>query len=153
MEAEIIIRGFPPRHRFAEWRQANMLPDEQLPRLTKEQVERARKLHITEKGFAIALKASQLAQEQSFQKMERVARFIHQVLEKHGAQSELETLLWDFSARKFAYVVKQKNGPGQAPETTYSIPPEIVDEIVLEHDGAEQKLVERVVNDLEQLGK
>jgi len=153
METEIIIRGFPPRHRFAEWQQANMMPAEDLPRLTKEQADRARKLRISEKGFAVALKAGELARDQSFEKMERVAKRIHQVLRKHDPDSELATLVWDFGAHRFDYVVKHQNGPGQALETTYSIPPEMVDEVVLEHEGAEHKLVTKVANDLSYLGK
>jgi hypothetical protein len=152
MEAEIIIRGFPPRQRFAEWGQANTLPAEELPRLTKEQAERARKLRITEKGFAVALKAGELAQDQSFEVMERVAKRIHQVLRKHDPHSELAKLVWDFGAHRFDYIVKHQNGQEEALETTYPIPPEMVDEVVLEHEGAEQKLVAKVVYDLELLG-
>jgi hypothetical protein len=151
MEAEIIIRGIPSRQRFAEWRQANMLSAEQLPRLTKEQAERARKLRISEKGFAVALKASELARDQSFEKMESVAKRIQQVLQKHDPDSELAVLVWDFDEKRFNYVVKRRNGPGQALEATYPIPPEMVDELVLERDGAEQKLASRVANDLELL--
>jgi hypothetical protein len=153
MEAEIILRGYPPRQRFADWQQANMLSDEQLPRLTEEQTERARKLRITEKGFAIALKAGELARVQSFEKMEHVAKRIHQVLQKHGPHSELVTLVWDFGAHVFTYVVKHRNGSGQALEATYSIPPELVDEVVLEHEGAEQKLASMVAKHLELLVK
>jgi hypothetical protein len=153
MQTEIILRGYPSRKRFAEWQQANMLPDEQLPRLTKEQAERARKLRISEKGFAIALKAAELARVQSFEKMERVAKCIHQVLRKHDPQSELATLVWDFSAHKFDYVVKHRSAPEQALEATYSIPPEVVDEVVLEHEGAEQKLATMVARDLDLLVK
>jgi hypothetical protein len=125
-----------------------MMSAEELPRLTKEQAERARKLRITEKGFAIALKAGELARDQSFEKMERVAKRIHQVIRKHDPDLELATLVWDFGARRFDYVVKHENGPGQALETTYSIPPEMVDEVVLEHEGAEHKLATKVANDL-----
>jgi len=153
MEAEIIIRGFPTRHRFAEWRRANMLSVEELPRLTKEQVERARKLRITEKGFAVALKASELSRDHSFEKMERVAKCIHQVLREHDPQSELATLIWDFGERKFEYVVKHRISPGLTPEAIYSISPDIVDEVVLGHEGAEEKLATMVAKDLELLAK
>ena len=153
MQTEIILRGFPSRKRFADWQQANTLPDEKLPRLTREQAERARRLRISEKGFAIALKAGELAREQSFEKMERVAKCIHQVLRRHEPQSELATLVWDFGAHKFDYVVKHGNGPGKALEAIYPIPPEMVDEVVLEHEGAEQKLAAMVARDLELLVK
>jgi len=151
MEAEIIIRGLPPRHRFTEWRQANMLPVEELPRLTEEQAERARKLRITEKGFAVALKTSELSRDRSFEEMERVAKYIHKTLQKHDLQSELVTLVWDFDARVFNYVVERRNGSGPALETAYSIPRNLVDELVLGHAGAEHKLVTLVAKDQELL--
>jgi hypothetical protein len=151
MEAEIIIRGFPSRHRFAEWRQANMLTAEQLPRLTKEQAERARKLRITEKEFAVALKVGELARDQSFKKMECVAKRIHQELQKRDHDLKLAELIWDFDEQKFNYVVTRVDGAGQSLEDIYSIPAEMVEELVLERDGAEQNLVSRVASDLELL--
>ena len=153
MQTEIILRGFPSRKRIADWQQANMLSDEELPRLTKVQVERANKLHITERGFAIALKAGELARVQSFEKMECVAKRIHHVLRQHEPQSELVALVWDFEAHKFEFVVKHGNGAGQGLETTHSIPPEMVDEVVLGHEGAEQKLTTTVEKNLDLLVK
>ncbi len=130
-----------------------MLPQEELPRLTDEQMERVRKLHITEKGFAVVLKAGELARAQSFVKMETVARRIHEVLRKHDPRAELNTLLWDFEAQMFDYVVRRPIGSEHDPEATYRIPPELVDELVMGQYGAEEKIASVVVKNLKPLAE
>ena len=148
MEAEIVIRGYPSRMRFAEWQQANLLAEEQLPRLTEKQKERVRRLHISEKEYAVVLKAGELAQAHSLKEMEKVANCIRRVVREQDPESELTTLFWDFGGHKFEYIIQHSISPGRVKECPYAIPPELVDELVLGREGAEERLAQAVGNDL-----
>src|SRR5579863_392272 len=73
---ELVLRGYPSSLRFAEWQQANSLPADKLPHLNEGQKARARDLRISERGYAISLKAAELARQRADAKMDRVARVI-----------------------------------------------------------------------------
>src|SRR5205807_5363294 len=60
MKVELVFRGYPSRIRFADWERANSLPVGALPKLSKQQRARARKLRIPEDHYAVALKAAEL---------------------------------------------------------------------------------------------
>lgn len=143
MGIEILLRGYPSRIRFAEWQAANLLPEDKLPKLTAEQQRRASRLHIPERHYAVALKAAELAGEEARRKMERMAQLIATAVRGSDAEAELKSLVWDFYGHQFQFVTRH-NGR----EFAHSIPTAIIDDLLLEKEGAEQRLKNVVRHEL-----
>lgn len=139
MQVELLVRGYPSRMRFAEWQTARSLPESELPKLTQEQQARARRLHITDREFAVGLKAGQLMSERAAEHMERVARLVAEGLKNGGSSARLKTVLWDFYGGKFEFAIEDETGTHP-----YSLPMETVDDVLLDKDGAEQRMKEQV---------
>lgn len=140
MEVEFVIRGYPSKVRLAEWQEANTLPKDQL-RLTPEQQERARKLQIPEAAYAVGIKAAELAGDHAVQKMERVARLIAEAIQRRYPQDELRTIVWDFVEGKFRFVFW--DGLAKR-ELEHLLSTEVVDDLLLEKQGAEGRLMKEV---------
>src|SRR5574340_16263 len=104
MTMELVLRGYPSLLRFAEWQQANSLPANDLPRLSEEQKMRARDLRISERGYAISLKAAQLARQRADTKMDRIARLIAEAVRLRDPEAEVTAVIWDFWAREFKFL-------------------------------------------------
>ena len=136
---DLILRGYPSRIRFAEWQKANSLPPDKLPRLSKPQKARAHRLGISDHEYAIALKAAELARERAVDKMEKVARLIIEAVHKRDPQAEVTALVWDFLRHEFKFLTRV-NGR----EDDDCIPPQVVDDVLLEKEGAEQRLKQKV---------
>ncbi len=136
---ELIIRGYPSRIRAADWQKANSLPEKELPRLTEKQRERTRTLRIPEHAYAIALKAGELAKEHASKKVERVARLIVDAVKKRDPAIEVTAVVWDFVEYQFKFLTRV-NGR----ENYDSIPTEIIDDVLLEKEGAEERLKKQV---------
>ena len=136
---DLILRGYPSRTRFAEWQEANSLPPKKLPRLSVDQKTRAQKLGISERAYAIALRAAELTRDRAAEKMEKVARFITETVKTRDPQAEVTALVWDFLGHEFKFLTRV-NGR----EHDDSISPRIVDDVLLEKEGAEQRLKQEV---------
>ncbi len=132
---ELIIRGRPSRIRFADWQKANSLPKEELPLLTEKQRERAQTLRVPEGAYAIALKAGELAKENASKRIQRVARLIVEAAKKRDPAIEVTAVVWDFVEHQFKFVTRV-NGR----EDYDSIPIQIIDDVLLEKEGAEERL-------------
>ena len=139
MKVELVFRGYPSRIRFADWERANSLPVGALPKLSKQQRARARKLRIPEDHYAVALKAAELSSEHALGKMERVARIIAAAAKKRLPEAELTSVVWDFRENRFEFLA-QINGR----EDCSPIPTAIVDDVLLEKEGAEERLKKAV---------
>ncbi len=147
MNVEIILRGYPSRMRFPEWQRANLLSEKQLPKLSNEQRARARKLGLQERAYAVGIKAAELASERAAEKMERVARVIAETVTNRDQEAELTTLVWDFYQHRFEFTVQHKVGPAPR-ECIYSVPTDIVDDLLLDRNGAESRLKQAVEREL-----
>jgi len=90
----------------------------------------------------------ELAQAHSLKEMEKVTNCIRRVVRERDPESELTTLFWDFGGHKFEYIIQRLISPGRVKECSYAIPPELVDELVLGREGAEERLAQAVGNDL-----
>ncbi len=123
------------------------MPKEQLHPLSEDQRARAKRLHISEGEYAVAMKAAELASERALQKMEHVARLIAQEVRRRDPNSQLKAVLWDFSGHRFEFVTRL-NGLG---ECIHWIPTEVVDDVLSEKEGAEQRLRQAVSSQLSDL--
>jgi len=132
---ELVLRGYPSSLRFAEWQQANSLPADKLPHLNEGQKARARDLRISERGYAISLKAAELARQRADAKMDRVARVIAEAVRQRDPEAEVTAVVWDFRAREFKFL-RRVNGK----EYAESVPTQILDDVILEKEGAEDRL-------------
>lgn len=144
IQVDIILRGYPSRIRYPEWQKANSLPKDQLPTLSDEQRARVASLHVPEGAYAVGLKAAELAHDHAGDEMERVARMIAEELAKCDPQARLKCLLWDFVEGKFEFTVQHEVGS----ECIYGIPHDVVDDLLLERQGAESRFREAVRREL-----
>lgn len=140
MQVEFVIRGYPSHVRFVDWQRANSLPDDQLT-LTPEQRDRARKLQIPERAYAVGIKAAECAGENAVQKMDRVAQSVVDAIRHRYPEDELRSIVWDFVERRFRFVIWHRDLNS---EREYSAPPETVDDLLLEKEGAERRLKEQI---------
>ncbi len=148
MEVELVLRGYPSRTRFAEWQQANSLREDELPKLSDEQKERARRLHISERAFAVAFKAAELMHERALQKMEHVGNLIARAVRDRDPEAELTSVVWDFYEKKCEFFTRHKVGRDSHKECVHSIATQVVDDLLLEKEGAETRLKEAVEREL-----
>ena len=148
MNTELLLRGYPSRIRFAEWQAANSLPEDKLPGLSPEQKARARALYISERDYRVALKAAQLASERATSKMEQVARLIAEAVKSRDPKAVLTSVVWDFYGHTFEYFTRHDGR-----EYPHSIPTLIIDDVLLEKEGAEQRLKDAVNSELRNLGE
>jgi hypothetical protein len=144
METELVLRGYPSRKRFAEWQQANSLPEDQLPKLSEEQRARARQLCIPERAYAVALKAAQLAGDRALEKMKRVANVIARAVKDRDPEAELTSVVWNFYEARFEFLVRYKIGKDSPKELEHFIPTQMIDDILLDKEGAERELMQAV---------
>lgn len=151
MEIELVLRGYPSRKRFAEWQQANCLREEELPKLSDEQRARARRLHLSERAYAIAIKAAELASDSALEKMKRVGSLIARAVKDRAPEDELTSIVWDFYEHKFEFFTKHKIGKDSFREYPYSIATQVIDDFLLEKQGAEGRLQEEVSSQLKDL--
>jgi len=149
MEIELVLRGYPSRKSFAEWQQANSLPESELPRLSDQQRERARRLHISERAYAVALKAGELAAQRALEKMERVGNLIARAVKDRDPEAELTSVVWDFYEQRFEFFTKHKiEKDWYGNECVHSIATQAVDDVLLGKEGAERRLQEAVNSEL-----
>jgi hypothetical protein len=134
---EFIIRGYPSRIRFGDWQKANSLGPDDLPGLSAEQKRRAQQLRIPHRAYAIGLKAAQLARERLTGELDHVGGLIASAAKKRGA--EVTTVIWDFLEHDFKFVTRE-NGR----EHPNSLPPKIIDDLLLGKEGADRRLKEQV---------
>jgi len=111
------------------------LREDELPKLSDEQRARAQKLHISERAYAVAIKAAELASERASEKLEQVARLIAEAVRKRDPGGQLKSVVWDFYTHSFQFVTRH-----DSTECLHSIPTEIVDDVVLEKEGAARRL-------------
>jgi hypothetical protein len=137
VQVELVICGYPSRVRLAEWQQANLLSEAELPQLSEEQQARARKMQIPERAYAVGIKAAELATHHVGEKMEKVAAMIREAIQRRESRDELKSVIWDFYAGSFRFMVLHA-ALGQ--EVSYSMPTEIVDDVMMEKESAETRL-------------
>ena len=136
MEVEFVIRGYPSRVRFADWQEANTLPDDQL-KLTPQQKKDARKLRVPERAYAVGIKAAEFAGNHTVQKMEQVAGLVAEAIHRRYPGDDLRIIVWDFVEQKFRFVVGHRVDNS---EREYALSTEAVDDLLLEKEGAERRL-------------
>jgi hypothetical protein len=134
---DLVIRGYPSRIRYPDWRKANSLPPEELPTLSQRQKDRARILRISDRAYAIGLKAAELARERLTGELEHVASVVQAVAKKRDA--EVTALIWNFYEHHFQIVTRW-----DGKESSFDVPGELVNAILLGKHGAEQKLGQEV---------
>ncbi len=139
MNIELVLRGYPSRIRFPEWQEANSLPPDKLPKLSEDQIARARKLRVPSHAYAIALKAAELANERASGKIEWVARMIAEAARKRDPELEVTSVIWDFWEHKFEFFTRRDGH-----QHVHSIATEIIDDVLLEKEGAGQRLKQAV---------
>ena len=150
METEIIIRGYPSRTRFSDWVKANTLPESELPQLDEEQKRRVSFLRVREKAYAAAVKSVELARDFAFERLQQVAGAIARNVKKQNPEAELKAVVWDFYSQRFEFLVV-RGLQDQLREYAYLMDPALVDEVVLERQGAERKLIEAAQRELTDL--
>ena len=99
MGVEISVRG--GRISPAEWDAIQALPKEELPALTPQQRQVARKMHIQEEDYARGALASERGAERSLEKAERFARFLNESIRKRTAGATLLRVALDTFQGKF----------------------------------------------------
>jgi hypothetical protein len=135
---EFIVRGYPSRIRFVDWQKANSLGPDALPALSDQQKRRAQQLRIPDRAYAIGLKAAQLARERLVGgELDHLGGLIASAAKKRGA--EVTTVVWDFLEHDFKFMTRQ-NGR----EQPNSLPPNIIDDLLLGKEGADRRLKEQV---------
>lgn len=139
MTVELLLRGYPSRVRFKEWQIANSLPENELGKLSEDQRTRARSLHIPDRAYAVALKAKELSAERAIRKMEEVAQRINEAVKTRDGEGELKSVVWDFYGHSFQFITRHALG-----EYVHSIPTQVVDDVLLEKEGASRRLREAV---------
>jgi len=144
MEIELVIRGYPSRKRLAEWQRANSLPEDQLPKLSEEQRERARQLHLPERAYAVALKAAELSGDRALEKMKQVGNLIARAVQDRDPETELASVVWDFYEQRFEFFTRHKIGKDLHKECVHFIPTQMIDDVLLDKEGAERQLTEAV---------
>jgi len=82
----------------ADWESVRNLPAEQLPPLSPEQREVARKLGISQDDYARSFLAGERTMEKMVSKTERLARFLAERLRRSAREMEIEAVIlntWD----------------------------------------------------------
>ncbi len=153
MKIDLLMRGYPSQIRFAEWQKANSLPESELPKLSKEQRARARQLHVSERDYAVAVKAGELAESRALEQMERVARLVGQAVVKRDPEAELTSLVWDFWEHRFEFSTRHRIAGDSHKECLHSIPTDVVDGVLQNKEGAERELKEAVDSELRVLAE
>ncbi|MGH9433227.1 MAG: hypothetical protein ACRD3T_16985 [Terriglobia bacterium] len=134
---EVVVRGRPSRFRFAEWQAANSVPAEDLPELSEEQKAHAKQLRIPEQAYRIALKGGELARRHAIEKLEYVERLIAEAAKRAGV--DITDVEWDFVNHQFSFIYSVNGRWGQP-----SLPPQAVDDYLLDKEGAGERLKEIV---------
>jgi hypothetical protein len=140
MEVEVVLRGYQSRVRDADWQKANTLPDEQLT-LTREQRDRAQLLQIPEHAYAVRKRAAEFAGDHAMEKITQLAQLIADTIARRYPEGELRSIVWDFVDGKFQFVFWQRMANR---EVAFAVPGELVDEVILEVQGADQRLLKSV---------
>lgn len=99
MSVEISVRG--SRASVFDWDAIQALPKEELPSLTPEQQQVARKLHIPEADYARSALAAKRGTEKLLEKTERFARFLNESIKKRTAGATLLRVALDTFQGKF----------------------------------------------------
>jgi hypothetical protein len=88
---EISVDGW--RAGVSDWQAVRSVPREQLPPLTPEQREVARKLGISEDDYARSALAGERTQEELLKKTERLARVVDQAAKTSGKPVEVQRVV------------------------------------------------------------
>ena len=139
MTIDIVLLGYPSRIRFAEWQAANSLADEKLPKLSEEQKARARALRVPERHYAVALKAAELSGQRAAARMEWVARLIAEAAKRRDPEARVTSVVWNFREHKHEFFTRHDGR-----QYTHSIPTQIIDDLLLEKEGAGERLKQAV---------
>ncbi len=118
---DISVHGFRTGH--TDWEAVRDVPREQLPPLSPEQREVARKLHISEEDYARSALAAQLTMKKLIAKTERFAMYLLGRVKEMAPQVSIESVLLDTLEHKFVVSLK---GDGQI--TPVHIAEEVVDD-------------------------
>jgi hypothetical protein len=102
----ISVRGF--RTGLADWEAVRGVPAEQLPPLSPEQREVARKLHISEEDYARSALAGQLTMDELIAKTERFAKYLLDRVKEMAPQVSIESVLLDTLEHKFVVSLKSE---------------------------------------------
>ena len=93
---DISVQGF--RTSSADWDAVKSIPDHQLPPLSPEQREVARKMGIPEREYARSFLAGQRTMERMVLKTERFARYLHERFREMAPQASVDSVAlntWD----------------------------------------------------------
>ena len=96
---EIAVDGW--RGSTADWDAVRSLPVDQLPPLTKEQREVAKKLGVREEDYARSVLAGERNQDVLLEKTERLARLLRERLEKGRERAQVARVVLRTNAGRF----------------------------------------------------
>ncbi len=139
MSVEISVRG--GRISPAEWDAIQALPKEELPPLTPEQQQVARKMHIPEADYARSSLASKRGVEKSLEKAERFARFLKESIKKRAAGATLLRVALDDFQEKFEVEVQVDGRPLQ-----FRVTEKVVDDLFESGSESAERRLNRVLD-------
>ena len=96
---EIAVQGW--RASASEWDAVRGIPPKDLPALTDEQREVARKLGVAEEDYARSVLAGQRTQEVLLQKAEALAAFLENRIANEGRQVQVDRVVLDVVEHRF----------------------------------------------------
>jgi hypothetical protein len=106
---EIEVQGW--RAYPAEWHAVRGIPPNELPALSSEQREVARKLGISEEDYARSALAGQRTQEILLQKTERLARFLEKRIEASRLPAKINRIVLVAVEQKFTVELEVNRRP------------------------------------------
>jgi hypothetical protein len=106
---EIAVQGW--RSYPAEWQAVRSVPGNELPPLSDEQRQVARKLGIPEEDYARSVLAGQRTQEVLLQKTEGLARFLEQRIEASGLPAIIKKIVLVVVEEKFTVELEVNGRP------------------------------------------
>jgi hypothetical protein len=123
----------------SEWRKAQTLPIGELPQLSREEKEAARKLGISEEAYARSVKASEFGQERMRARARDFGECVAEILLELGSGTVDAVKADPFRGR---WLVRVKS-----PDTTLVFPRELVDDLLDSRGRSYLEQVKRLVRE------
>ena len=119
----MIVQSFPTS--VDDWQRAQIAPSSELPALTEEQKEVARKFGLSEERYARSYLSSLYGQQRTHDRGAKLGEFIRELIREGQADSELLAMIWDMD--RVQWVARVRSGSRIA---TISIPRELADDFL-----------------------
>lgn len=108
-----------------EWKRAMSAPASELPSLSPEQKEVARKMGVQEEGYRRGMLAGQYGNKRMQEKGQRLGELAEEILEKSGKKYRIVAVVWEPDRARWLLRVETPGGSVGVP-----IPFELVDDVL-----------------------